>query len=77
MIRKLLGAGTTRSLAVVSILRQAKRAFDRGKRLRAVLLLGLAVLAWKWAVIALVAQGLVSLLRGGRSSGGDADSSPA
>ena len=72
-LKKLLGSSATRSLTVVSVLAEAKRSFDRGKRTRALLLLGVAVLAWKWAVIGLAAQGILKVLRGGRSSG----SSPA
>lgn len=69
VLTRLLGSTATRSLTVVSVLSEAKRAFSEGKRMRAVLLLGVAVLAWKWMVIGLAAQGLLKLLRGGRSSG--------
>ncbi|THE66404.1 hypothetical protein D8Y22_02235 [Salinadaptatus halalkaliphilus] len=72
-LTKLLGSKATRSLTVVSVLREAKRAFSHGNRTRALLFLGLAVVAWKWTVIGLAAQGLVTLLRGNRSPG----SSPA
>ncbi|WP_049928860.1 hypothetical protein [Halopiger goleimassiliensis] len=72
-IGKLLGSKTTRSLTVVSVLAEAKRAFNGGNRTRAILLLGVAVLAWKWAVIGLAAQGVIKLVRGGGSAG----SSPA
>ena len=73
VLKKLLGSTATRSLTVVSVLSEAKQSFSDGKRLRAVLLLGVAVLAWKWMVVGLAAQGLLKLLRSGRSS----DSSPA
>ena len=65
---KLLGSTTTRSLTVVSVLAEAKRAVDRGNRTRALLLLGVAVLAWKWTVIGLAAQGVLKLFRGGRGA---------
>ncbi|SDR27215.1 hypothetical protein [Natronobacterium texcoconense] len=67
-LKRLLGSRATRSLTVVSVLKEAKRAFDRNKRTRALLLLGVAVLAWKWTVVGLAAQGVVKLLRSGRSS---------
>lgn len=73
VLKKLLGSTATRSLTVVSVLKEAKRAIDRGNRVRAFLLLGVAVLAWKWMVVGLAAQGVLKLLRGGRSS----TSSPA
>ncbi|NGM68514.1 hypothetical protein G6M89_05725 [Natronolimnobius sp. AArcel1] len=76
MLKKLIGSSATRSLAVVSVLKEAKRSLDRGKHLRMLVFLGIAVLAWKWAVIALVAQGLLSLIRGGDSNSRNADSSP-
>ncbi|MDQ2050420.1 hypothetical protein RBH26_07960 [Natronolimnohabitans sp. A-GB9] len=72
VLKKLLGSTATRSLTVVSVLSEAKQSFERGKRLRGALLLGVAVLAWKWAMIGLAAQGLLKLVRGGAS-----DSSPA
>ncbi|SIR91876.1 hypothetical protein [Natronorubrum thiooxidans] len=70
VLKKLLGSTATRSLTVVSVLSEAKTAFSRGKRTRGVLLLGLAVLAvlaWKWALLGLAAQGVLKLVRGGRS----------
>ncbi|APW96923.1 hypothetical protein CHINAEXTREME_03675 [Halobiforma lacisalsi AJ5] len=67
-LKKLLGSKATRSLTVVSVLNEAKRAFTRGKRTRGVLLLGVAVLAWKWTMLGLAAQGILKLLRGGRTS---------
>ncbi|MXV62591.1 hypothetical protein GS429_11050 [Natronorubrum sp. JWXQ-INN-674] len=73
VLKKLLGSTATRSLTVVSVLSEAKKSFSNGNRIRALALLGVAVLAWKWMVVGLAAQGLLKLLRGGRSSG----SSPA
>jgi len=65
-IGRLLGSKATRSLTVVSVLFEAKRAFDRGRRTRALVLLGVAVLAWKWTILGLAAQGLLKAVRGGR-----------
>ncbi|WP_440772498.1 hypothetical protein [Natronorubrum sp. DTA28] len=73
ILKKLLGSTATRSLTVFSVLFEAKKAFSEGRRTRALLLLGVAVLAWKWMLVGLAAQGLLKLLRGGRSS----NSSPA
>ncbi|WP_121744249.1 hypothetical protein [Natronorubrum halophilum] len=73
VLKRFLGSTVTRSLTVISVLAEAKKAFSEGKQTRAVLLLGVAVLAWKWMLIGLVAQGALKLVRGGRSSG----SSPA
>ncbi|WP_265109279.1 hypothetical protein [Halosolutus halophilus] len=74
-LTKLLHSKATRSLTVVSVLRDAKTALDRGNRTRAIALLGVAVLAWKWTVVGLAAQGVVKLLRAGR--GGSSASKPA
>ncbi|ELY58869.1 MULTISPECIES: hypothetical protein [Natronococcus] len=68
VLKKLFGSTATRSLAVVSILKSAKRAVDRGNYVRAGLMLGVAVLAWKWVLIGMVAQGVVGLLRKDDSS---------
>ncbi|AHG00504.1 polyphosphate kinase [Halostagnicola larsenii XH-48] len=68
-LTRLLGSRATRSLTVLSVLVEAKRSFDRGKRIRGVLLLVVAVFAWKWALIGMAAQGVVKLLRRGRPSG--------
>ncbi|SEW27664.1 hypothetical protein [Natrinema salifodinae] len=65
-LTKLLGSKATRSLTVFSVLAEAKREFGRGNRTRGVLLLGVAVLAWKWTVIGLAAQAVVKVLRRGR-----------
>ncbi|WP_339105551.1 hypothetical protein [Haloterrigena salinisoli] len=73
VLKKLLGSKATRSLTVVSVLSDAKRAFDGGNRTRGLLLVGVAVLAWKWTVLGMAAQGIVKLLRRGGSSA----SSPA
>ncbi|ELY49047.1 hypothetical protein [Natronorubrum bangense] len=67
VLKKLLGSTATRSLTVLSVLSEAKTAFSRGKRTRGILLLGLAALAWKWAILGLAAQGVLKLVRGGRS----------
>lgn len=71
-LKRLLGSKATRSLTVVSVLAEAKRALERNNRTRAVLLLGVAALAWKWTIVGLLAQGVVKLLRGGRPSSGSA-----
>ncbi|MFC4439744.1 MULTISPECIES: hypothetical protein [Natrialbaceae] len=72
VLKKLLGSKATRSLTVFSVLAEAKRALDRGNRTRALLLLGVAALAWKWTIIGMAAQGVVKLLRKGGSSASQA-----
>ncbi|QSX00503.1 hypothetical protein [Haloterrigena alkaliphila] len=72
VLKKLLGSKATRSLTVVSILSDAKQAFASGNRTRGLLLVVVAVLAWKWAMLGMVAQGVLKLFRGGSSA-----SSPA
>ncbi len=72
VLKRLLGSRATRSLTVLSVLKEAKRSFDRGSRTRAVLLLGVAVLAWKWTILGLAAQGVLAVVRGG--SGADSRS---
>ena len=62
-LSRFLGSKATRSLTVVSVVVEAKRALDRGNRVRAAMLLGVAVLAWKWAVLGMLAQGVVKLVR--------------
>lgn len=68
VLKKLLGSTATRSLTVFSVLADAKRAFEQGNRARGALMLGVAVLAWKWAIIGMAAQGVVKLLRKSGSS---------
>ncbi|ELZ06954.1 hypothetical protein [Natrialba aegyptia] len=68
VFKRFLGSKVTRSLTVASVLLEMKRALNRGNNVRALLLLGVAVLAWQWAVIGLVAQGLASVIRRGSSS---------
>ncbi len=63
VLKQLLGSRATRSLTVVSVLVEAKRAFEGGKRVRAVALIAIAALAWKWTVLGMAAQGVVKLLR--------------
>ena len=65
-IQRLLGSKTTRTFTVLAVLFEAKRAFDRGNQTRSLLLLGVAVLAWKWTIIGLAAQGVLKGLRAGR-----------
>jgi hypothetical protein len=65
VLRKLLGSKATRSLTVFSVLAEAKQSFDRGHRGRALLMLGVAAIAWKWTLAGMAAQGLVRLLRKG------------
>ena len=63
VLNRLLGSKATRSLTVLSVLTEVKRAIDHGNRVRAVVLLGVAVLAWKWTVIGLAAQGVLKVVR--------------
>lgn len=72
VLKKLLGSKVTRSLTVFSVLAEAKQSFNRGNRTRALLLLGVAALAWKWTIIGMAAQGVVKLLRKGGSSASQA-----
>lgn len=65
-LKRLLGSKATRSMTVLSVALEAKRAIDRGNKIRALALLAIAALAWKWAVLGMVAQGAVKLLRGGK-----------
>lgn len=65
-LKRLLGSKMTRSLTVLSVVLEAKRSLDRGNKVRAVALLAVAALAWKWAMLGMVAQGVVKVLRGGR-----------
>ncbi|EMA37840.1 hypothetical protein [Halobiforma nitratireducens] len=69
-LTKLLGSKATRTVTVVTVLAEAKRAFAHGKRTRGLALLAVAVLTWKWTVVGLAAQGVVKLLRGGTSRPG-------
>ncbi|MFC4989580.1 MULTISPECIES: hypothetical protein [Saliphagus] len=70
MVLTKLSRGTVgRLLAVLSVLRHAKRAFANGHPLRGIALVVLGVLAWKWALIAFVAGGIAKLIRG-RDAGG-------
>lgn len=62
-LKRLLGSRATRSLTVLSVLKEAKQAFEGGNRVRAAALLGVAALAWKWSVIGMAAQGLIKLIR--------------
>ena len=66
VLNRLLGSKATRSMTVLSVVAEAKRSIDRGNRVRAVALLGVAALAWKWAVLGMVAQGVLKLLRSGK-----------
>ncbi|OIB55633.1 hypothetical protein [Natrialba sp. SSL1] len=75
VLKRFLGSKATRSFTVVSVLAEMKRALDRGHNARAILLLAVAVLAWKWAVIGLVAHGLASLIR--REESAHSSSQPA
>ncbi|MHC3436808.1 hypothetical protein ACYJ1Y_01620 [Natrialbaceae archaeon A-gly3] len=66
VFKRLLGSKATRSMTVLSVVLEAKRAIDRNNRTRAVALLAVAVLAWKWAVLGMAAQGIIKLLRAGK-----------
>lgn len=65
-LTRFLGSKATRSLTVLSVVVEAKRSLDRGNTVRAVALLAVAALAWKWAMLGMVAQGVVKVLRAGR-----------
>ena len=65
-LKRFLGSKMTRSLTVLSVVLEAKRSIDRGNKVRAAALLVVAALAWKWAMLGMVAQGVVKVLRGGR-----------
>lgn len=65
VLTKLLGSKTARSLTVLSVLNEARRAHARGNRLRTVAFLGLAVIAYQWTIAGLAAQGVLRLFRGG------------
>ena len=68
VLKRLLGSRATRSVTVISVLAEAKRAFDRGNRTRMLILLGVAAIAWKWAIVGMVAHGVVKTLGGGRGA---------
>lgn len=63
-LSKLLGSKTARSLTALSVLNEARRALSRGRRTRALVLLGVAALAWKWTVVGLAAQGVLKVVGG-------------
>lgn len=72
VLKRLLRWPGSKALTIGSLAVEAKRALERGNKLRAVALLILAALAWKWAALALVAQGLLRVFRrGGGSPSGD------
>ncbi len=66
-LTRFLSSRATRSLTVLSVALEAKRALESGHRLRGVLLLGLAAITWKWAVLAVFVQAGLRMLRGGRT----------
>lgn len=68
VLKRLLGSKATRSLTVVSVVLEAKRALEHGNRVRALALAAIAVFAWKWAMLGVVAQGVVALARRRRPS---------
>ncbi|MFP9190727.1 hypothetical protein ACLI4Q_03540 [Natrialbaceae archaeon A-CW1-1] len=63
VLKRFLGSSATRTLTVVSVVVEAKRALENGSRLRAMALLVVAALAWKWALVGLVAQSVVKGVR--------------
>lgn len=65
VFRKLFKGTAGKFLAILSVLRHAKRAFARGHPVRGVALVAIGILAWKWALVAVLAQGLVKLVRRG------------
>ena len=71
VLTRFLGSKATRSLTVLSVAIEAKHALERGHRLRGVFLLGVAALAWKWALLAMIVQAGLRLVRG-RGSGSPA-----
>lgn len=62
-ISRLIGGRTARSMTVLALATEAWKAFSRGRRLRAAGMLVVAALAWKWALLGLIAHGLVKLFR--------------
>ncbi|MFP8955578.1 hypothetical protein ACLI4Y_02535 [Natrialbaceae archaeon A-CW3] len=63
VLKRLIGSSATRTLTVVSVVVEAKRALESGSRVRAMALLVVAALAWKWALIGLVAQSVLKAVR--------------
>ncbi|MCU4743222.1 hypothetical protein OB955_05470 [Halobacteria archaeon AArc-m2/3/4] len=66
-LTKFLGSKATRTLTSLSVARSAKRELDNGNRTRAIALAVVAIVAWKWTLVGMAAQGIVSLIR--RSGG--------
>ena len=67
-VNRLLGSKATRSMTVLSVLVEARRSMKRGNKQRAMLLLVAALLAWKWTVVGLAAQGAARAFRDGRGA---------
>ncbi len=69
VLGKLTRGTAGKLLAILSVLRHAKRAFASGHPFRGIALIVVGVLAWKWALMAFVAGGIVKLVRSGDADG--------
>ena len=67
-LQRLVRSRSTRILTIGSLVLQAKRSFENGRRARGAVLLVVAALAWKWALLGIITQGVVRLIRGGGGS---------
>ncbi|MCU4926066.1 hypothetical protein OB905_08710 [Halobacteria archaeon AArc-dxtr1] len=67
VLKKLLGSRATRSLTVLSVAADAKRAISRGNYARAGLLFAVGIVAWKWALLGMAAHGVLKFFRGDRA----------
>ena len=75
-LKRLLGLGSKR-LRALTILGAAGKALVGGRPLRGAALVVVAALAWKYFVIAMVAELLLGALRGENDDGTETTGSPA